>query len=343
MLDTEGDLDVLGRTGRFGHDFETIQGVRFVDDVAYVVTFRQTDPFFVIDLADPAAPRVVGELAIPGFSAYLHPAGDGLVVGFGPDGNGSVSARLFDVTDPAGAAAPVDELRLGNDSTIVWDPHAYVALEEGRVAVPATDWPTVSRCVPSLPDPQPQPEPVPVEPDGGTGSTGSAPSFSEEPPFCEPEFTGGGTGAVVLEVRGGRLVEVDRAMIESDGAVNAERVVLAPDGTWLLLSWDRMVPTDGGAEIVLPADPTASRSTSSRLLTLHAENLAFRRICGKSPRRVLAGHARRSGERCGRCGRHRRRPTTSTTSSGRCGRAPSPLPAASSALGVTPRVWLPRP
>ena len=50
-----------------------------------MVTFRQTDPLYTIDLADPKAPRVVGELKILGYSAYLHPVGDGLLLGIGQD------------------------------------------------------------------------------------------------------------------------------------------------------------------------------------------------------------------------------------------------------------------
>ena len=50
-----------------------------------MVTFRQTDPLYVIDLADPTNPVVTGELKIPGYSAYLHPVGDGLLLGVGQD------------------------------------------------------------------------------------------------------------------------------------------------------------------------------------------------------------------------------------------------------------------
>ncbi len=93
-----GAVDGLGRT-------ETIQSVRFMGPVGYVVTFRQTDPLYVIDLSDPTAPRAVGELKIPGFSSYLHPIGEGRLVGVGRDAD--LEGRdlgflvsLFDVSDP---------------------------------------------------------------------------------------------------------------------------------------------------------------------------------------------------------------------------------------------------
>lgn len=84
---------------------ESIRSVRFVGDTGYVVTFEQTDPLFVIDLSDPTNPVIKGELKIPGFSSYLHPVGDGLVIGVGYDGtengtNGGMKISLFDVSDP---------------------------------------------------------------------------------------------------------------------------------------------------------------------------------------------------------------------------------------------------
>ncbi|MFC4559249.1 beta-propeller domain-containing protein [Virgibacillus kekensis] len=62
---------------------ERIYSVRFMDNVAYMVTFRQVDPLFVIDLKDPAKPTVLGKLKIPGFSNYLHPLDENHVIGFG--------------------------------------------------------------------------------------------------------------------------------------------------------------------------------------------------------------------------------------------------------------------
>lgn len=94
-----GEVDGLGRG-------EQIYAVRFVGPLGYVVTFRQTDPLFVVNLADPAHPKLTGELKLPGFSAYLHPAGDGLLLGVGQDATDEgrvtgLSLSLFDVHDPA--------------------------------------------------------------------------------------------------------------------------------------------------------------------------------------------------------------------------------------------------
>jgi uncharacterized secreted protein with C-terminal beta-propeller domain len=85
---------------------ERIFSARFLGDLAYLVTFRQIDPLFVVDLADPAAPRVLGEVELPGFSEYIHPLGSGhlLTVGRDADTDGrtrGVALRIFDVSDPA--------------------------------------------------------------------------------------------------------------------------------------------------------------------------------------------------------------------------------------------------
>jgi uncharacterized secreted protein with C-terminal beta-propeller domain len=77
---------------------ETIQSVRFIGDKAYVVTFEQKDPFFVLDMSNPTAPRVAGKLEIPGFSSYLHPYDENHVIGLGME-NSTVKLSLFDVTN----------------------------------------------------------------------------------------------------------------------------------------------------------------------------------------------------------------------------------------------------
>lgn len=104
VLAHEGDrLNLVGSVGGLGRG-EQIFAVRFLGEIGYVVTFRQTDPLYTIDLSDPARPRTAGELKILGYSAYLHPMGDGLLLGVGQDADeqGAVSGlqvSVFDVSD----------------------------------------------------------------------------------------------------------------------------------------------------------------------------------------------------------------------------------------------------
>jgi uncharacterized secreted protein with C-terminal beta-propeller domain len=85
---------------------ESIYSARFMGDKCYLVTFKQTDPFFVIDLSNPAAPKVAGELKLPGYSSYLQPYDENHVIGVGAENTISSGAEssnlklsLFDVTD----------------------------------------------------------------------------------------------------------------------------------------------------------------------------------------------------------------------------------------------------
>ncbi len=84
---------------------ETIYSTRFMGDKGYIVTFRQIDPLFVLDLSNPNSPKVVGELKIPGFSNYLHPIGEDLLLGIGQDVDEKtgqqegIKLSIFDVSD----------------------------------------------------------------------------------------------------------------------------------------------------------------------------------------------------------------------------------------------------
>jgi hypothetical protein len=135
----------IGRVGGLGKG-ERIYAVRFIGTTGYVVTFRQTDPLYTIDLRDPTAPRVVGELKIPGYSAYLHPVGDGVLLGIGQNATEEgirtgVQASLFDVRDPA-RPQRVGQLDLGTGETAAeYDPHAFLWWEPtGLVTVPLSTW-----------------------------------------------------------------------------------------------------------------------------------------------------------------------------------------------------------
>jgi hypothetical protein len=194
-LDTEGSLDELGRVDGLGKPGETIHGIRFQGDLAYVVTFLTTDPLYTVDLSDPRAPRVLGELEIPGFSAYLHPIAPGRVLGIGPAADGRAQAQLFDVSDPRSPRSLDVEL-LGDDSPAIWDHLAFAPLGDGRFAVPVESWSDTSPPPAPVPFPRPEPEPEP-EPTTTTTTTTTttepAPTTTttttEVPPGPEPSTT----------------------------------------------------------------------------------------------------------------------------------------------------------
>jgi uncharacterized secreted protein with C-terminal beta-propeller domain len=100
----DGNLETVGSVQDLAPG-ERIFSVRFVGDRGYVSTFREIDPLFVIDLADPTVPTVRGELKVPGFSAYLHPLDTTHLLGIGRDVDADTGAVLglqlsvFDVSD----------------------------------------------------------------------------------------------------------------------------------------------------------------------------------------------------------------------------------------------------
>ena len=144
VLEQQGRrLTEVGRVGNLGRG-ERIFSVRFAGDISYVVTFRQVDPLYVIDLADPTAPSVAGELKIPGFSTYLHPIGDGLLIGVGQDADDTGRTRgtkvsLFDVSNPA-APTELDVIVFPDaHSQAEWDHRSFLHWgPEEMVAIPLT-------------------------------------------------------------------------------------------------------------------------------------------------------------------------------------------------------------
>ena len=151
VLRPEGDeLRQISSVGGLGKD-EQIYAVRFIDNLAYVVTFRQTDPLYVIDLTDPANPVEAGELKIPGYSAYLHPVGDGLLLGVGQDATDEgrttgTQLSLFDVSDPTNPQR-ISTLPIGGYSEVEWDHKAFLYWPaDGTIVLPVS--PGWSDCGP---------------------------------------------------------------------------------------------------------------------------------------------------------------------------------------------------
>lgn len=120
----------VGRVGGLGQN-EEIYAVRFLGPVGYVVTFRRTDPLYTLDLSDPRRPKVAGELKITGYSAYLHPVGDGRLIGVGQEATEQGSSEgtqvsLFDVSDPAHPRRLAQHHVIGGWSEAESDPHAFL-------------------------------------------------------------------------------------------------------------------------------------------------------------------------------------------------------------------------
>ncbi|CAM4385644.1 beta-propeller domain-containing protein [Myxococcus xanthus] len=145
----DGHLKELGRSEDLARG-ERIFSARFMGTRGYVVTFRQVDPLFTFDLSDPANPRKVGELKIPGFSTYIHPLGDTHLLTFGEHRNEdgtwqdrALKLSLFDVSD---LAQPRETFThqlgsMGSHSEALYEHKAFTYFPaKGLLALPFTDW-----------------------------------------------------------------------------------------------------------------------------------------------------------------------------------------------------------
>ena len=146
-LNTVGQLPNSSRPDEIGKPNEDLYGVRFVGSRAYLVTFERTDPLYTIDLSDPTDPYIVGALEVTGFSNFLHPVSDNLLLGLGQSEDNDVKLELFDISD---FSAPVSRgvLTLGADlnwsySAAEYDRHgfSYLAGETtDRFTVPVSGY-----------------------------------------------------------------------------------------------------------------------------------------------------------------------------------------------------------
>jgi hypothetical protein len=137
-------LNLVGKVEGLGKG-ERIYAVRFTGPIGYVVTFRQTDPLYTVDLRDPARPTVRGELKIAGYSAYLHPAEPGRLIGIGQDATdqGRVTGTqvsLFNISDLSAPGRLAQFTLPGGHSEAEYDPHAFLYwAADGLLVVPVSD------------------------------------------------------------------------------------------------------------------------------------------------------------------------------------------------------------
>lgn len=146
----DNDLKTIGSIEGIAEG-ESIYSVRFMQDRAYMVTFERIDPLFVIDVADPTNPQILGELKIPGFSNYLHPYNDELLIGFGQDTQenefgrittNGVKLSLFDVSDVANPQEIDTYIASEQSSSYAQhDHHAFLfSREKELLVIPVNAW-----------------------------------------------------------------------------------------------------------------------------------------------------------------------------------------------------------
>nr|QDY92635.1 hypothetical protein fos2004AM_00003 [uncultured Planctomycetota bacterium] len=149
--ESAGTLEIAGSIENIAPG-EQLYAARFMGPRGYLVTFVRIDPLFVLDLSDPASPSVLGELKIPGYSDYLHPFGDDLLIGVGRSTRemewggpvpSAVQVSLFDVSDPANPTT-IHQLEIGgygSTSDVSYTHKAFTFLpDEGLLALPVQLW-----------------------------------------------------------------------------------------------------------------------------------------------------------------------------------------------------------
>lgn len=208
-LEQTGDqLVIVGKVGGLGAG-EQIFAVRYEGPVGYVVTFRQTDPLYTLDLSDPAEPRAVGQLLLSGYSAYLYPVDSTHLIGIGQDANAQGQATgtqisLFDVSDPAAPVRlAVYDVQFGH-SEAEFDPHAFLYWPSSNLLVVPVQLPFGGGA--PLPTPLPPPGVVPgASASGGTvqGGTAQGGTVTSAEPAYWPT-----SEAVVLRVTDGGITEL---------------------------------------------------------------------------------------------------------------------------------------
>ena len=137
-----GKLVVTGELSGIGEG-EEIYAARFMGPRGFVVTYLETDPLFTFDLSDPAAPKVVGEWQGPGYSTYLHPFGDNLLIAMGKDDRWVTGVSLYDLGDFANPVLVERQPLPGEnyESVALYEHKAFTFNSEtGELFLPFYDW-----------------------------------------------------------------------------------------------------------------------------------------------------------------------------------------------------------
>ena len=250
LQESNGELQQVGQVGNLGRG-EQIKAVRFVGKQGYVVTFRQTDPLYTLDLADVRAPRVVGELKILGYSAYLHPMGDNLLIGIGQDATAQgrslgTKVSLFDVADLANPRELQKYVLWNSTSEVEQDFHAFLYWEPTKLAMIPVDRAYVGFIGGDCPD---GPNVAPRAP---------VPTTVVVPGACSPsQYIPPFTGALGLTIDRNSIAELGR--VANPGSTRSyDPCAVSEDG-----GAGTTGVRDGGCESPCPPDAMCSGATTT--------------------------------------------------------------------------------
>ncbi len=222
-------LEKIGETEAYGLK-EDIRSVRFVGNIAYVVTFKKTDPLYAIDVSKPTVPRILGELKIPGFSTYMQPLSSERLLGLGFDATEQgefayyqgLQLSLFDTRDPLKMSRKDVKIlgQRGSSSAATEDHRAfYLDKGEGVVGFPISE---ITRCQ-----------------DGFACAQGITPF-----PF-KPVVSDDFSGAVLFKITGDSLGEAKR-ITHTDLMSENCRAQSVPTPMW----WQGLARTPGIQRII---------------------------------------------------------------------------------------------
>ncbi|MEY3901613.1 MAG: hypothetical protein RL189_919 [Pseudomonadota bacterium] len=195
LSEQQGRLAISGQTPEFAPN-EDIRSVRFVGNIAYVVTFKKTDPLFAIDISQPRDPKIIGELKIPGFSTYMHPLNADRLVGLGFDAleQGDfalfqgLQLSLFDTTNPLEMSRKDVQIfgGRGSSSAATADHRAfYLDQSEGVLAFPIS---LIGDCASASIGCQKTPVSFLPQTGHSEGFSGAVVTRAQDDGFLEPQY-----------------------------------------------------------------------------------------------------------------------------------------------------------
>jgi hypothetical protein len=262
LADHGAEMTTVGQVSGLGAG-QQIYSVRFIGDAGYVVTFRRVDPLYTIDLSAPTSPRIAGQLELEGYSAYLHPVAEGLLLGIGQDvgtGNEPSAAQLelFDVSNPAAPRLQArSTLGSGSSSQVQYDHHAFLFWPPTALAVlPLSIYSTTPVSVP----PAPQPLSVPGS-SGGQVSPAESAGFVGAVGFRVDRSGITEVGRIAHDPANGESPQIDRSVVigqqlftvSSEGVMASSLTTLARQA---FVTFPSPPPAGGGTSSSPPGVPS---------------------------------------------------------------------------------------